>query len=86
MKQEIITLYNIITSRTIFRVNLDSRVCLSLKEPRETQANSIVEVHSLIKKTRRKVLSLKLVVKLEYQNAQTFLQKVMPQINMKNFF
>ena len=39
----------------------------------------------LVKKLMIKILNLKLVILLEYQNMETFLQKAMFQIGLKNF-
>ena len=40
---------------------------------------------TLVKKLMMKILNLKLVVLLEYQNKKAFLQKVMFQIGLKKF-
>ena len=40
---------------------------------------------TLVKKIIRKVLNLKLVIMLDYQNLKTFLQKLMFQIGLKKF-
>ena len=42
-------------------------------------------VLTLVKKFKVKILNLKLVILLEYQNVKTFLQKTMFQISPKNF-
>ena len=45
------------------------------------------QVHkfSLVKKLMKKILTLKLMILLEYQNIKTFLQKIMFPIGLKMF-
>ena len=44
-----------------------------------------VHILTLVKKLMIKILNLKLVILLEYQNIKTFLKKTMFQIGLKKF-
>ena len=44
-----------------------------------------VHILTLVKKLMMKIVNLKLVILLEYQNIKTFLQKAMVQVGLKVF-
>ena len=46
----------------------------------------IIHILTLLKTLMTKILNLKLVIKLEYQNTETFLLKNILQIGLKSFF
>ena len=48
-------------------------------------AKNQAHILTLVKKLIMKILNLKLVILLEYQNIKTFLQKAMFQIGLKKF-
>ena len=45
----------------------------------------VAHIFTLVKELMIKIINLKLVILLEYQNIKTFLQKVMFQIGSKKF-
>ena len=52
-------------------------------KPADVKSSTYID--SYIKEIKQKILNLKLVILLEYQNIKTFLQKVMFQIGLKKF-